>query len=365
MSSPFPQRLINARKMKGLSLQKLATVLGDPFNKQLLHRLENGTQNPDSEQLARLSSLLGQPVDFFLKPLKASMGQIDFRKTQKVGKKATDRIIEVASDYFERYLELEDLLGITQNKNKLLQSVKISLDNPKGIVSEAINIREKIWKVGLDPLASIVHILEDNGIKVFIIDELDGLPLDTSFSGFSTVINENVGCIVINGNSKLPLVRKRFTLLHEFAHLYLNLHGMENREAEKLCDGLAGSILLPKKALLDTFGERRTSVHFNELKLFKRTYGASLSSILYALYSNGVISQSYFTSCIIQYNAIHKKDENKGYEGSEHSDRFQQLLLRALITGIISESKAAALMNMKVGQFSQYLDNMFDEDSSN
>ena len=107
--------------------------------------------------------------------------------------------------------------------------MKISLDNPKGIVNEAIKIREKRWKVGLDPLASIVHILEDNGIKVFIIDELDGLPLDTSFSGFSTVINENVGCIVINGNSKLPLVRKRFTLLHEFAHLYLNLQGIENR----------------------------------------------------------------------------------------------------------------------------------------
>jgi Zn-dependent peptidase ImmA (M78 family) len=351
--------------MRGLSLQKLATVLGDPFNKQLLHRLENGSQNPDSQQLARLSNVLGQPVDFFLKPLKVSMGQIDFRKTQKVGKKATDRIIEVANDYFERYLELEDFLGVNQNKNMPLQNVKLSLYNPEGIIREAIKIRETIWEVGLDPLASIVHILEEKGIKVFVIDELDGLPLDTSFSGFSTVINENVGCIVINGNSQLPLVRKRFTLLHEFAHLYLNLQGMENREAEKLCDGLAGAILLPKQALLNAFGEKRTSVHFNELKLFKRTYGASLSSILYALYSNGVISQSYFTSCIIEYNAIHKKDENKGYEGNEHSDRFQQLLLRALITGIISESKAAALMNMKVAQFSLYLDNMFNEDSGN
>lgn len=371
MNSPFPQRLTTARVMRGWSLQKLADNLGKPFNKQLLNRLENGSQLPDSDQLTAISNVLKKPTDFFLKPTSVSLSKIDFRKTLKVGKKVTDRITSVAAEYLERYLELEDFLGVDSAVSIPLQKVKLIPGDYEGIEKEARKIREKIWHVGLDPLGSIINILENHGVKVMILNDLDSELIDTKFSGFSTIANGNVGFIVINGNDVIPLVRKRFTLLHEFAHLYLDLSGLEERQAEKLCDALAGAILMPKPALIKTFGEHRTSINLNELILFKRQYGAALSAIMYALKNGGIIADYYLTTFMVMYNKRGlAKNEKNGYSGIEESDRFEQLLIRALEMGVISESKAAALYNMKTAAFRQKLEsltfqNLLNEDSHN
>lgn len=372
MNSPFPQRLTTARVMRGWSLQKLADTLGKPFNKQLLNRLESGSQLPDSDQLVTISNVLKKPTDFFLKPTSVSLSKIDFRKTLKVGKKVTDRITNVAAEYLERYLELEDFLGIESTVKAFpMQKVKLTPGDNEGIENEAKKIREKIWKVGLDPLGSIINIFEDHGVKVMILNDLDGELIDSKFSGFSTIANNNVGFIVINGNDDIPLVRKRFTLLHEFAHLYLDLSELEEREGEKLCDALAGAILMPKSALIKTFGEHRTSINLNELILFKRQYGAALSAIMYALKNCDVIADYYQTTFMIMYNKRQlNKNEKFGYSGFEKSERFEQLLIRALEMGVISESKAAALYNMKTAAFRQKLEsltseNLLNEDSNN
>jgi len=358
MSTSFPIRLASARKMKGFSLQKLAELLGEPFNKQLLNRLESGMQSPSSDQLIRLSESLGRTIDYLMKPNDIKIQQIDFRKTISVGKKVTDRILEVSNEYLERYLELEDLLGLDSNLKFNPKSVCIEYNSKKAILEEANKVRNKDWEVGKDALGSIIPILESQGVKVFVLEDLDGDLIDEKFSGFSTLINNTIGFIVINGNPNVSLVRRRFTLLHEFAHLYLNLDGIQDREAEKLCDAFAGAILIPNERLIETFGESRTQIHISELKLFKAEYGSSLSSIMYGLYSNGVISKSYFTNWMIDYNRYYRKNECNGYSGAEKSNRFMQLLLRALTTEIISESKAAALNNQKTGDFLKSLDSL-------
>lgn len=362
MNPPFPQRLTTARVMRGWSLQKLAENLGQPFNKQLLNRLESGSQLPDSEQLVAISKLLKKPTDFFLKPNSVSLSKIDFRKTLKVGKKVTDRITSVAGEYLERYLELEDFLGLESAASFPLQKVKLTPEDSEGIEKEAKKIRKEIWKVGLDPLGSIIHILEDHGVKVLVLNDLDGEIIDSKFSGFSTIANGNVGFIVINGSPEIPLVRKRFTLLHEFAHLYLDLNDLDVQIGEKLCDALAGAILLPKSALIKNFGERRTSINLNELILFKRYYGAALSAIMYGLKNAQIVADYNLTNFMIYYNKkkLRAKEVN-GYEGFEKSERFEQLLIRALETGVITESKAAALYDMKTAAFRQKLESLTHE----
>ena len=46
-----------------------------------------------------------------------------------------------------------------------------------------------------------------------------------------------------------------------------------------------------------------------------------------------------------------KVDEPYKYEGKEESNRFDQLIFRALSEDIISMSKAASLNNMKLAEF--------------
>lgn len=363
-NSPFATRLSSARKMKGWSLQKMADSLGEDFNKQLLNRLESGSQKPDAKQLISISSLFKLPTDFFMKPTKVELGSVDYRKTLKLNKTTQERVKEVASEYLERYLELEDLLGLDSEVSFKLKSIKITPNNHEQIEKAAEHLRQSVWKVGFDPLASIVRILEEHGIKVFAIDKLDDEILPDSFSGFSTIVNGKIGFIVFNNSETIPLVRRRFTLLHEFSHLYLDLTGLEEKEAERLCDSFAGSVLIPKQILINTFGEKRNSISPNELSLFKKQYGASLSAIMYRNKDAGIVSESNAKYFMIQYNRLYRKHEGKGYNGVENSDRFLQLLLRALAQEIISESKAASLNHMKTAQFRIYLDKMFDENSN-
>ncbi|WP_291033138.1 XRE family transcriptional regulator [Dyadobacter sp. 50-39] len=363
MDSPFPYRLTSARKMKGLSLKKLAIMLGRPFNKQLLHRLENGSQLPHGDQLIRLGNALDQPLDYFLKPTLAKVTGVDLTKVRKVGKKAGESIIELANDYFERYLELEDLLGGQQKAKWPLHIQKLASDDYNAIDEAAMYVRQKIWMLGFGPLHNIANVLDASGLKVFLAAQSHERFPETGFDGFSTIINSENGCIVANGNPDIPLVRKRFTLLREFANLYLNLSELKPREARGVCDTFAGALLAPRLSLIEAFGEYRTSIHITELLLFQRIHGAPISVILSALRQNGIISQSQFTKQMVEYNAGLKANDGGYFAGIEEPYRFQQLLLRALACGIISESKAASLMNMKAAEFREYLDNMVDENS--
>ncbi|ACT95372.1 helix-turn-helix domain-containing protein [Dyadobacter fermentans] len=361
MDSPFPYRLTTARKMKGLSLQKLAIMLGRPFNKQLLHRLENGSQVPNGNQLIKLSNALDQPLDYFLKPSFATVAELDSKKIQKAGKKAGGRVLELASDYFERFLELEDLLGIKHQTQWPFQSVKLVPGDYAAINQAALHVRQMIWNVGTGPLHNISGILETNGLKVLMVSE-ESLP-EATFDGFSTIVSGEKGCIVVNENPAIPLVRKRFILLREFVNLYIDVSELETKEAKTVCDAFAGALLAPRLSLIEAFGEYRTSIHITELLLFQRIHGAPISVILSALRQNGIISQSHFTEQMVQYNAGLKAHDGGSFAGIEEPYRFQQLLLRALACGIVSESKAASLMNMKVAEFREYLDKMLDENS--
>jgi transcriptional regulator with XRE-family HTH domain len=63
----FPERLKNARKMNGLSLQELSDRMEGALSKQALNRLETGEQSPDSGILSRLCAALHIPLDYFFK----------------------------------------------------------------------------------------------------------------------------------------------------------------------------------------------------------------------------------------------------------------------------------------------------------
>ena len=66
----------------------------------------------------------------------------------------------------------------------------------------------------------------------------------------------------------------------------------------------------------------------------------------------GLISDNYFRQFYAIFNQLgYRKNEPVAYEGSEHSNRFSQLLFRALAEDFISMSKAAALKNQKLAEF--------------
>ncbi|MGN6298175.1 MAG: helix-turn-helix domain-containing protein [Ginsengibacter sp.] len=345
----FPERLKAARKMKGFSLQDLAGAVQNKWNKQYLNRLENGEAKPDSETLIILSKALEVTSDYFFRESTISLEDIRFRKLKKLPVKEQEKVIHRTVEYLERYLEVEDLLGIENTITFKAKGRKVS--NPADVEQAARELRE-IWKLGIDAIFNVIEMLEENHIKVL------PLKVNTSFSGMSTIIKNLIPVVVLNEIPEIPVVRRRFTALHELAHLYLDLSGYEEKESEKLCDQFAGAMLLPAEKLKQYFGQKRTHVIMKELYMIAADYGISLAAIMYRAMSLGIISPSYHKFFMINYNRYKTREkEFKVFCGEEKSDRFLQLLIKGIAEEVISTTKAAALNNQKLGEFRKILDN--------
>lgn len=345
----FSERLKAARKMNGFSLQDLSDKINNRLNKQAVNRLETGEAKPDSETISLLSKALHVTMDYFFRESSVALDDVRFRKLKKLPVKEQEKVIGKTIEYLERYLELEDLLGIENTLKFKPKSVKIK--DAADVEIEAENLRKK-WKLGEDPLYNIVEMLEENNIKVFQVN------VDRSFSGMSTVIKDKVAVIVLNESPEIPVARKRFTALHELAHLYLDLSSFDEKESERMCDIFASAMLLPANKLREYLGNKRSQVIMKELYIIGEQYGITMSAIMYKAFNLGIISASYHKFFMIKYNQYKTKEkEFEVYNGKEKSERFLQLLIKAVAEEIISTTKAAALNNQKLGDFREILDN--------
>jgi Zn-dependent peptidase ImmA (M78 family) len=195
--------------------------------------------------------------------------------------------------------------------------------------------------------------LEENNIKVF------QLSVDKSFFGMSTIIKDKIAVVVLNNNQEIPIVRLRFTALHELAHLYLDLSAFDkdDKECEKMCDLFAGALLLPAMKIKQYLGAKRGQVFMKEWQMIAAQYGISLAATMYRAFTVDIITPSYFKLCMINYNKFNTREkEQTVYTHAENPDRFLQLLIRAVAEEVISTTKAASLNRQKLGDFREILD---------
>ena len=339
----FAERLKSARVMAGLSLQDLAGKLQHRVTRQALHKYEKGEFMPDSEMLGSLCDALGVRPDYFYRT-EVKMREISFRKLQNFPAKDRKSLEERVKDVLERYLELEQILNIPTDfaLNFKDRPVKSNQD----VEHIAIELR-KAWNLGREPIFNLIELLEENKIKVIEIESAD------TFDGLSAWANEgSIPVIVLNNSVIKSLDRKRFTALHELAHLILNLDGHTKKQKEKFCHYFAAAMLLPSDTLEKKVGKSRTNVLLPELGGIKKQYGISMQAIAYRMKDLGIITPSYFKQFMFFINqAGFRIEEPFVYEGQEKSSRFSQLLFRALGEELISMSKAASLNSQKLAEF--------------
>lgn len=339
----FAERFKAARNMNGFSLQDLADKLQNKITRQGLHRYEKGEVLPDSEMINILSEALAVRPEYFFREIKVELGAIEFRKLQRFPAKEKIKIIEKTRETVSRYIELEDIIGIKMDFINPLKSIEI---NSYDDVEKAAEELRSAWKLGNDPIYNIIELLEDNNIKVIELHEMDG------FDGMQTLVNNNIPVIALNSAKLIQSDRKRFTALHELGHLLLDLSHLQEKEKESYCHYFAGALLIPKSTAIKELGAKRTKLYINELAVLKRQYGISIQALVYRLKNLAIITESYAKSFIFYMIQMGWKiEEPVKYEGVEKSDRFIQLLFRALAEDLISISKAAALNNQKLADF--------------
>lgn len=341
MKEIVPQKIRQGRVLNAMSLQELADLIG--VSKQMISKYENGNSMPSSKTLIQLAKSLKVKLDYFFVPSSVELGEVNFRKKNSFSIKKVNALKEDIKIKLSNYLEIENILQIDNSFENPLKKKKVnSLDDIENVVKELRND----WEIGYDPIHNIIQLLEDNEIKVIEIDEPQN-----NFDGLATIINEKYPVIVVNRNFNVE--RKRFTLLHELGHLLLDLPDCDIRFEEQICNRFASEFLFPKSLVLKEFGEGRESISFIELIEVQRKYGINIRAIVYRLKDSNVLSESRVKEFYKKLNfdaRLKREIDSERFQTPEISNRYEQLVYRALTQELISSSKAASLLRVNINE---------------
>jgi Zn-dependent peptidase ImmA (M78 family)/transcriptional regulator with XRE-family HTH domain len=349
MNMLFGTRFKSARLRSGLSLQDLASRLGNKITRQALHRYEKGEVTPNSEMLGMLSEILAVRPDYFFRDTRIEFGALEYRKLQNLSARDENRVVEQTREYLSRYMELEEILGI---ENKFVNPLEdFGPVTSFSDVSAAANLLREKWGLGGNSVVNIAGFLEDMYVKVIEID------IETHFNGMQTWVNDGLPVVAYNKNLQEKPDRIRFTLLHELGHLLLQFADVDEKQKEVLCHQFAGAVLMPENVLKEKLGPHRSKLSIQELGSLKKQYGISMQAIVRRAVECKIVSEHYARHFFKMIEELGwKSREPVAYEGLECSYRFDRLLFRALAEEQISLSKAAALKNMKLAEFhEQYI----------
>ena len=363
----FAIRLQNARKVSGMSQAELASKMSElqsvcpamykGVSSTAIEKYEKGVMVPDNDIImVTIAKALNTNVANLRRPFRVMIGKFAFRKKSKLGKKAVERILILAQQRIEKYVEVERLLNEEIGCNIDFSNFVVRNKNDARAIA---NMLRKEWNMGIGPISSAINLLESHGVKVIEVEEDPEL-----FDGTSSTV-EGMPVVVLNSNEGDPAnpkhhntyERRNLTLFHELGHQLMNIaDDIDDKEKENICNAFASEFLIPSEMFIKIFGAKRTGISFFELKDVQREYGISARALMYKASELGVITTSRFKYFNISLN----KDPNLRYAIDEtvippqHSTRFERLVYRALASEVISISKAAELLDKSV---SDVLDN--------
>lgn len=319
--SPFSVRLIEARRIAGLSLSDLAERMNHIVSRQCLSFYEQGRMQPKPRTLKALAYAL-DISEAYLRGGGVSINRPMLRSS--AGSKLTEEqfaSIESALAYqAEQYLQLElRHQAVTPFVNPL---DRLLIDSLSAAVQAADQLRE-MWNCGDGPIPSVIRLLERKGIKVF------DAPLPEGVMGLSTWTNDNQPLIWVDSRTERSTIeRLRFTVAHELGHLLLRI--APELDHERACNQFAGVFLFPHQTLIEELGgSHRDSLTLTEVIDLHQAYGISVAALVHTAKDLGIISIEHYNWWFDELINKNKKEESWGsYPIPERPTRQLRLLSR-------------------------------------
>lgn len=345
------ERLRLAREAAGLSLRALEAVVHGLVSAQAIGKYENNLMMPGSSVLLALARALRVSPEYLLSSREISLSGVDFRKEPSASSKDEKAVAAQVIDQLERYLTIESLLPQVRRDWVLDDhgNFELAAIDDAEVAAETLRLN---WKLGTDPIASMVELLEEKGIKVIALD----LPQEISGSkAFADDGNDgDIAVIVVNKRHNGE--RQRFTLAHELAHLVLRPTGeiaSNDKSLEDAADRFAGAFLMPADSLRDRLGEKRTSIALGEIFEQKAFYRVSCSSVAVRCKQLDILNPTAWGKLwgVLKKNGyVGKGAKEYAPLNAELPRRMERLCLRAVAEEAITESKAAEILGISVRQ---------------
>lgn len=347
------QRLKIARAASGLSLRELEAAIDNLVTAQAIGKYERDEDMPSSKVLSALAGALRVSEDYLLASEHMVLDGVEFRKKNMALKREEAFVEGQALHLLERYLTLEDALGLAS----VVWDRPREAPYPITAVADAENAARAVrthWGLGIDPILNMSELLEERGIKILSVGlaDIDGLTAKVRRKN-----SEPIPVIVIKDGEWSE--RKRFTLAHELGHMVMDVrHGVDG---EKAANRFAGAFLMPAEALWSEIGKHRTTISLGELLRLKELFGASFQAIVYRCHDLGIVGDAAYRRLFQSFNEHGWRKRPFEEPGAlppakERPKRMQRLCFRALSEGMISESKAAEILGISVRDLTRLMD---------
>jgi Zn-dependent peptidase ImmA (M78 family)/DNA-binding XRE family transcriptional regulator len=312
-----PSRLRLARKRRGLTMTRLAELIG--VEPRSISAYENGEFAPDAERRELLAKRLRFPESFFtgddleeLSPDAAS-----FRALSKMT--AAKRDVALGAGTIA--LLLNDWI---EERFELPKANLPDLSQEGGPEAAAAAIRQ-LWGLGELPVKNMVHLLESRGVRVF------SLAIDAKEVDAFSMWHENTPFVFLNTMKSAE--HSRFDAAHELGHLLLHRHGEpQGQEAEREAHSFAAAFLMPRGSVLAHAPKFATADHLVRLKKY---WTVSVAALAYRLHAVEVLSEWHYRQI---YIAIAKR----GYRSREPEEapRETSQVLAKVFAALRDESVA-------------------------
>ncbi len=341
------KRLRDLRKMLGLSQAQLAKKTG-VITPSSIEKIEKAEMMPSPQTLSILADTLGVMTDDLVRPyvIDVDYDKVRYRKRSKMSKKEVERLQRIYGIKLERYIEVERLLGAEVSFSINYDAIPVKTYQDAQWVAR--RFREEMgW--GNSPVVSPIQQLEARGVKVFVLDEQESANKD--FDGMC--YKEGPLAVVILKKCE-NTEHDRFTLFHEMGHLLMNTGDLEGRELENLCNAFASEVLFPEEVFRRYF-EEGCRIYPNTLKMLQRDWGISCDAQMYKAKDLGIITENRYIGYLVRKNRDGqlKAMINESAYMPETTNRFQNLVYRALSEYKITTTKAAALLGITVEELNK------------
>lgn len=347
--------LVWARKQAGYSPEEAARKLSVKEERYLAWEDPEDVQKPTIKQLRNAARLFKRPVSLFYLP-EPPQG---FQPMRDLRRLPGDRMgdyspalrfqMERAQQRREVALDLYQAAGYDLPKFSLTASLD---DNPEVVgqkIRQALGIsfaEQTTWRKRgvLESFKAWRRAIEAYGVLVFQIsgvetDEVNGFALATTF----------LPIIAVN-RGDVPN-RRTFSLLHEFAHLLLNLSGVsdleidtsrppEEQRIEVFCNHVAAASLMPEDhilgaALVQLHPGKSTVWTDAEIRSVSDQFGVSREAFLRRLVTFNRTTEGFYQAKKAQYDEewraykarqkIEYKESKKKFSTNPPQDVFVEL----------------------------------------
>lgn len=355
--------LARLRLDRDLTQEELAEKAG--LSRVTVGKAERGSILPRTGTLRALAEALGVRVADLVAVVQP-LDNVRFRARATIH--ARGQILAEVSKWLAGYAEVEACLG-----ERLPFRFGASWDPAwaRSPTHAANRARQAVGLGSREPIRDICGLLEDNGVKVFLLDK----PRD-SFFGLSVGTGGRGPAVVVNTWRRISVERWVFTAAHELGHLLLHPSDYARDEtglshdAEHEADAFASEFLMPEKAFGPEWSATRGQPLSVRVLKVKRMFKVSYQTVLFRLVASGRATRAVWPAFQHQHKArfgktLRRKDEPAAMERSEFAwdwlrsgepdgvsphdfvdDRLSRLVRRALERNQVSLGRAAEVLGL-------------------